>query len=105
MIDVEVDGSGLDPESEHTWDSLIILVACKVREAASTRDTAQEGNVRSRHGLKEQQDRCDSRNDDTLQNAEQEDTNQGYDRDGKLQPTYPQQASDLAKIDQPCYCH
>jgi hypothetical protein len=105
VIDVEVDDSGLDPQSEHTVDSLIILVPCKIREAASTRNTAQEGNVRTRDALKEQQDRYDGRNDDTFQNAEQEDTNQGYSRDRKLQPAYPPQSSDFPKIDSACYCH
>jgi hypothetical protein len=99
VTDVEVDDSGLDPESEHTGDSLIILMACKIREAAGTRDKAEEGNVRPRYTLEEQQDRCDCRNDDTFQNTQQEDTNQGYSRDRKLQPAYPPQSSDLPKID------
>jgi hypothetical protein len=30
VINVEVDDSGLDPESEDAGDALIILVACKI---------------------------------------------------------------------------
>ena len=42
VVDIEVDESGLHPESEDTGNSLIIFVAGEIREAASTRDTPQE---------------------------------------------------------------
>jgi len=96
---IEVDNSRLDAEREHAGDSLIVLVPGEIREAASTRGTAQEGDVRVRHVMDEQQHRRKSGDDDTIQNAEQQDADQGYGRDCKLQPAYPPQAPDLAEID------
>jgi hypothetical protein len=80
VVDIEVDESGLHPESEDTGNSLIILMAGEIREAARTRDTPQESDVRVRHASQEQQDRCDSGNENSFQDAEQEDTNQCFGR-------------------------
>ena len=89
VVDIEVDESGLHPESEDTGNSLIILMAGEIREAARTRDTPQESDVRVRHASQEQQDRCDSGNENSFQDAEQEDTNQCYRRNRELQTAYP----------------
>ena len=70
MVDVEVENCGLDTESEYAGDLLIVLVPCEIREAASTRDAAQESDMRPRRMMEEQQDRRNSCDDDTLQNAE-----------------------------------
>jgi hypothetical protein len=71
VFDIEIDDSGLDPENEYLRDLLVVLMARKIGEAPGSRDTAEEGNVRPRHPLDEQKNRCDGGNDDPFQNPEQ----------------------------------
>ena len=70
VVDVEVENCGLDTESEYARDLFVVPVLCEIREAASARDAAQESDVRLGRVMEEQQDRRNSCDDDTLQNAE-----------------------------------
>ena len=70
VVDVEVDDRRLDTESEYAGDLLVVPVPCEIREAASARYAPQESDVRPRRMMEGQQDRRNSDDDGTFQNAE-----------------------------------
>ena len=105
MVDVEVEEGPLDAADADARRPLVVGIAPEVREARGVRDATEDGHVRHGRAMQQEEDRGNHGEQHPLQDAEDEDADQGYDRDPELEATHAPQPPDLPQVDQPLHRH